>query len=795
MITLCKIREETQFHEGHSHALWKTTIHTNKHYQENKGKISSDRCCWKQSSSCNWASALFVFLYKYLRLFDSLFPLLPHLYFLLLLLLSIMPATASLSHLVIASRRIFSNFNRKYLTHQPQKKKLRKRPSISSFNSTRSTLHKVHPVPAIQRSNSIMSHKQQQRPTTEELFQLAQQHLYGRNGKSKDESRATSYLKEAANNNHSGAQAVLGFCYEFGLGISLDFQLAERYYIMSVKTALTENNATHSIDELELDQATLLGMARLAFLRKYGRPGVQINRVEAEYWEAKIQSRGPDAIAWIRRAAELDRCPASQYCLGVCYHDGIAVPKDEHKAFRWYKKSADQGNCRGQGILGYCYGEGFGVEKSEQTAMEYYRLAAAQDETVAVYNIGYCYEDGIGVAKDHVEAVKYYRLAAEQGNAFAQNSLGYCYEDGIGVPQDKTIAANWYRQSAEQGYPWAQCNLGYCHQNGIGAEKDTVKGAYWYGQAARQGHARAQHNLGFCYQNGIGVTRNLQMAVAWYKKSANQGNIFAYHSLGYCFQNGLGVEVNLRESCYWYFRSAEHNHAPAQLSLGFCFRNGMGVEKNEEEACKWFRLSALQGNPLAQNSLGFCYEEGLGVKKDPKFACYWYMKAAKQNNPWAQCNLGFCYASGIGVPENPQKAIYWYRKAAQQNHARAQDKLGVHLQAGVGCRQNLEMAVHYFRLSAQQDQVAAQYHLALCYEKGLGTPVNLEEALKWFERAATAGCRNSYQRLRQLLLRYCLENASAAEIIQRVDNATGCWSNSADSHPLGWVSGFAAPAA
>jgi hypothetical protein len=45
-----------------------------------------------------------------------------------------------------------------------------------------------------------------------------------------------------------------------------------------------------------------------------------------------------------------------------------------------------------------------------------------------------------------------------------------------------------------------------------------------------------------------------------------------------------------------------------------------------------------------------------------------------------------------------------------------------------------------------------------------------------------------------LLLRYCLENASAAEIIQRVDNAAGCWSNS-DSHPLGWVSGFAAPAA
>jgi TPR repeat protein len=321
------------------------------------------------------------------------------------------------------------------------------------------------------------------------LFELAENHLFGRNGKCKDQKFAVICLHDAADRGqHSGAQAVLGFCYEFGIGVvSINFQQAERYYIMSIRTALiTTTEGTFSpkedgntFDKLVLSDATLMGIIRLAFLRKYGRPGVQINRIESEYWESKISSRGPNAIAWIRRTAVEDHCSASQYCLGVCYHDGITVLKNEEEAFKWYERSAEQGNARGQGIIGYCYGEGFGVGTDEAKAMKYYRLAAAQGETVAIYNIGYCFEDGLGVEKDMIEAVKWYTLAAEQGNAFAQNSLGYCYEDGIGVQQDFQEAAKWYKLSANQGYPWAQCNLGYCNQNGIGLEKNTVEGAFW----------------------------------------------------------------------------------------------------------------------------------------------------------------------------------------------------------------------------------------------------------------------------------------------------------------------------
>jgi TPR repeat protein len=271
-------------------------------------------------------------------------------------------------------------------------------------------------------------------------FEKGNNFLFGKDGCPNDPITAVYYFKKAISlYHHTASQGVLGFCFEFGLGVPQDFIQAEKHYL-----AASSGNS--------------LSMARLAFLRKYGRPGVKIDRVEAEVWASQVLE-----VDWIVRAATYDSC--AQYALGVCYHDGVGLAKDEKLAVYWYTKSAEQNNARGQGILGYCYGEGFGVEKSEKLAMKYYRLAAAQGETVAIYNIGYCFEDGIGVEKDVVEAVKWYTLSAEQGNAFAQNSLGYCFEDGIGVQQDFKRATYWYKQSASQGYPWAQCNLGYCTFN------------------------------------------------------------------------------------------------------------------------------------------------------------------------------------------------------------------------------------------------------------------------------------------------------------------------------------------
>ena len=306
------------------------------------------------------------------------------------------------------------------------------------------------------------------------------------------------------------AEALIGFCYEFGIGTSVDFSKAFFHYL----EASNQKNG--------------LGCARLAFLLKYGRPGINIDRDAAAHYAtllkaSSITSAAPEdsalsspasrisgklknyfGIQWITRAAKKGNSSA-QYCLGTCYHDGFGVQSDKTKACSWYRKSANQGNPRGQAMLGYCYGEGFGIDKSDKQALYWYRKAAEKGDPIAYYNIGFCYEDGLGVEKNPRLAFEWYTKAAELGNHFAQNSLGYCFEDGVGTEKNSEMAVYWYSKASEQGYCLAQCNLGYCYQYGIGVDKNEQKATELYKVAASRGHSRAQHNLGFCYQNGIGI--------------------------------------------------------------------------------------------------------------------------------------------------------------------------------------------------------------------------------------------------------------------------------------------------
>jgi TPR repeat protein len=158
----------------------------------------------------------------------------------------------------------------------------------------------------------------------QQLFITGTNHLFGRHTTIKDPSLAIDYFQQAAALGHSASNGVLGFCYEFGLGVTeMDFGLAEYYYLEA---------AQHHDG---------LGMARLAFLRKYGRPNVKIDRAESEEWAERVRRHFPpsssetSAIRWIEDAAVNDHDPACQYALGVCYHDGIGVEKDEHLAFHW----------------------------------------------------------------------------------------------------------------------------------------------------------------------------------------------------------------------------------------------------------------------------------------------------------------------------------------------------------------------------------------------------------------------------------------------------------------------------
>ena len=79
---------------------------------------------------------------------------------------------------------------------------------------------------------------------------------------------------------------------------------------------------------------------------------------------------GEQAFKLWLAAAEKEHDHA-QYCLGVCYLEGLGVACDYAKAFEWFERSARQGNLHAQFNLALCYEQGVGVKEDRAAAFEW----------------------------------------------------------------------------------------------------------------------------------------------------------------------------------------------------------------------------------------------------------------------------------------------------------------------------------------------------------------------------------------------------------------------------------------
>ncbi len=72
--------------------------------------------------------------------------------------------------------------------------------------------------------------------------------------------------------------------------------------------------------------------------------------------------------------------PDAEWQLGILYHDGDGVPKDDAVAVRWFERSAEQGYVSAQSTLGAYYWAGRGVPQDLSKAYFWSQLALAQGD-------------------------------------------------------------------------------------------------------------------------------------------------------------------------------------------------------------------------------------------------------------------------------------------------------------------------------------------------------------------------------------------------------------------------------
>jgi uncharacterized protein len=157
--------------------------------------------------------------------------------------------------------------------------------------------------------------------------------------------------------------------------------------------------------------------------------------------------------------------------------------------------AAEQGHAIAQWKLGRMYAEGEGVPRDDLRAFEYFRRIAnshaddypgtkqARFVANAFVALGHYYLDGIpktAVQRDPVRAREmFYYAASYFGDADAQYNLGRLYLDGVGAPQDPKQAARWLHASAQKGQVQGQALLGTMLFAGEVVPRQAAWGLMW----------------------------------------------------------------------------------------------------------------------------------------------------------------------------------------------------------------------------------------------------------------------------------------------------------------------------
>ncbi|GBB88238.1 hypothetical protein RclHR1_01480003 [Rhizophagus clarus] len=222
---------------------------------------------------------------------------------------------------------------------------------------------------------------------------------------------------ESARKGEPIAQYNLGYCYQYGKGVAINYDEAFKWYSKSANNGCAE------------------GQNNLGNFYYYGR-GISIDYKKA--FELYLKSA--------KNGYNLGQCN-----LGYCYQYGKGVAINYDEAFKWYSKSANNGCALAQNNLAHCYENGIGTKKDFNKAFELYSKAADGKCVLGQYNLAVYYENGIGTNKNYNIAFKWYFKSANEGYGYGQYKLGNCYQYGIGTYKNIKEANVWYKKASDNG--------------------------------------------------------------------------------------------------------------------------------------------------------------------------------------------------------------------------------------------------------------------------------------------------------------------------------------------------------
>jgi hypothetical protein len=280
--------------------------------------------------------------------------------------------------------------------------------------------------------------------------------------------------------------------------------------------------------------------------------------------KAYFEEACPKRIKRWKELAEAGNAIA-QVLYGRCFYLGVGgVEQNYATAVFWYKKSADQGDVRGQLNLGASYQTGNGVPKSTAKALELFKLAADQNYPPAIDAVG---SVALNEGRDE-EALRMFRRGAAGGYPQSMLGMGLMYQQGRGgLVKSEEEAVRWFQQATDADFPAGMLKLGEAYANGRGVARDPKQAVELYRRAAALGDAGGLSNLGYMFERGQGVAMDQPLAAGYYRNAAEKGVPAAMYNIGVMYERGIGVRPDLKAAREWYRRGADKGDNDAKLGL------------------------------------------------------------------------------------------------------------------------------------------------------------------------------------------------------------------------------------
>ena len=423
-------------------------------------------------------------------------------------------------------------------------------------------------------------------------------------------------------------------------------------------------------------------------------------------------------VNYLLKADALNNSKAT-YLLGCYYYGDFGNEKDSIKAFRYFEKSAEQGEFSGQVRIGDLYYDA----SDTLNAIKYWEMAHKQgtwirdinkssnissemlwDMGVITNNLGFLYYNGYGVEKDVKRAIDYYLDGTYCLNPDAAYNMGHFWHDGNEyVKENKRAAAIAIKIAADAGLTDAEAEYGdYC-RFGVGMEKDSLQGVYWYKRAAGSGHVGAMNCLVGLYFNNL----------------INDSTIL------------WGTKPECRDS------------ADIQYMVGKAYYN----KEDYGNAETWWKLSAAKNDP---DALWWMYVLNEMVKKDSITAFEYLKKATKIKIPAAINDMGVHYLEGNLVEKNIEKAKEMFLEAADSGDAVAYRNLGIIYYWKEYGMKNRKLAADYWKRGAELGDTDSQYNYGYILKKGHGVKKDKQEAIRWFKLATQNGSEEAKEELQKM---------------------------------------------